>query len=73
MADALSRKPRTFSLVALRVNLREHVLEKLFENSWYLKVISAFQSGTQIEPKFEGYVLEPNGLLRFQGRMYIPK
>ena len=27
----------------------------------------------QIEPKFEGYLLKPNGILRFQGRMYIPK
>jgi hypothetical protein len=29
--------------------------------------------GRQLEPKFEGYVLEADGLLRFQGRMYIPK
>ena len=26
-----------------------------------------------MEPKFEGYVLEPDGLLRFQGRMNVPK
>jgi len=45
VVDALSRRPRTFSLVALKVNLREHVLEKLFEDSWYLKFISALQSG----------------------------
>ena len=48
-------------------------MEKLFEDSWYIKVILALQSGKQIEPKFEGYDLEPDGLLRFQGRMYIPK
>ncbi len=41
VADALSRRPRTFSLVALKVNLREQILEKLFEDSWYLKVILA--------------------------------
>lgn len=73
VADALSRRPQTFSLVALKVNLRERILEKLFEDSWYLKVISAIQNGKQIEPKFEGCVLEPNGLLRFQGRLYVPK
>ena len=70
VADALSKKPQTFSLVALRVNLRERVLEKLFEYRQYLKVISALQNGKQIEPKFEGYVLKPDGLLRFQRRMY---
>eukprot|EP00253_Pinus_taeda_P005609 PITA_05609 len=73
VADALSRRPRTFSLVTLKVNSRERVLEKLFEDSWYLKVISTIQTRKQIEPKFEGYVLEPDELLRFQGRMYIPK
>ena len=73
VVDALSRRPRTFSLVDLKVNLMERVLETLFEDSWYLKVISALQSGKQIEPKFEGYVLELDGLLRLQGRMYIPK
>ena len=73
VVDALSRRPRTFSLLALKVNLREQILEKLFEDSWYLKVISVIQNGKQIEPKFEGYVLEPDGLLRFQGRMYVPK
>eukprot|EP00253_Pinus_taeda_P034729 PITA_34729 len=33
VADALSRRPRTFSLVALKVNLKEWILEKLFEDS----------------------------------------
>ena len=45
VADELSRRPRTLSLVALKVNLRERILEKLFEDSWYLKVISAIQNG----------------------------
>lgn len=39
--DAPSRRPHTFSLVALEVNLMEHVLEKLFEESWYLNVVLA--------------------------------
>jgi hypothetical protein len=29
VADALSRRPRIFSLVTLKVNLREHVLTQL--------------------------------------------
>ena len=40
VADALSRRPRIFSLVTLKVNLREHVLIELPGDSWYLKVTS---------------------------------
>jgi hypothetical protein len=40
VADALSRRPRIFSLVPLKVNLREHVLTQLQGDSWYLKVTS---------------------------------
>jgi hypothetical protein len=39
--DALSRRPRVFSLVPLKVNLRERVLTQLLGDSWYLKVTSA--------------------------------
>ena len=40
--------------------------------SWYLKVLWALQNGRQVEPKFEGYEVEVDGLLRYQGRMYVP-
>jgi hypothetical protein len=45
VTDALSRRPRIFSLVTLKVNLREHVLTQLPGDSWYLKVTSNLQSG----------------------------
>jgi hypothetical protein len=38
--DSLSRTPRVFSLVPLKVNMRERVLRKLVGDSWYLKVTS---------------------------------
>jgi hypothetical protein len=34
--DALSRRPRVFSLVPLKVNLRERVLMQLQGDNWYL-------------------------------------
>jgi hypothetical protein len=40
VADALSRRPRIFSLIPLKVNLREHVLTQLQGDNWYLKVTS---------------------------------
>jgi hypothetical protein len=45
VADALSRRPRVFSLVPLKVNLRECVLTYLQGDSWHLKVTSNLQSG----------------------------
>jgi hypothetical protein len=71
VTDALSRRPRIFSLVTLKVNLREHVLTKLPRDSCYLKITSNLQSGRQLDPKYEGYSLETDGLLRYRGRMYI--
>jgi hypothetical protein len=41
VADALSRRPHIFSLVPLKVDLRERVLGQLIGDSWYLKVTSA--------------------------------
>jgi hypothetical protein len=73
VADALSRRPRIFSLVTLKVNLREHVLTQLLGDSWYLKGTLNLQSGRQLDPKYEGYNLETDGLLIYRGRMYIPE
>jgi hypothetical protein len=70
---ALSRRPHVFSLIPLKFNLREHVLMQLQGDSWYLKVTSNLQSGRRLDPKYEGYSLEADGLLRYQGRMYIPE
>jgi len=41
------------------------VLGKLLGDSWYLKVTSSLQSGRELEPKYEGYSLEVDGLLRY--------
>jgi hypothetical protein len=71
--DALSRRPCIFSLVPLKVNLREHVLTQIQGDSWYLKVTSNLHRGRQLDPKYEGYSLEVDGLLRYRGRMYIPE
>jgi hypothetical protein len=38
VTDALSRRPHVFSLVPLKVNLRERVLTQLRGDSWYLKI-----------------------------------
>jgi hypothetical protein len=61
----LSRRPRAFSLVHLKVNLRKHVLMQRLGDYWYLKVTSNLQSGRQLDPKYERYILEIDGILRY--------
>jgi hypothetical protein len=73
VTDALSRRPCIFSLVPLKVNLRERVLTQLQGDSLYLKVTSNLQSGRQLNLMYQGYSLEEDGMLRYRGRMYIPE
>lgn len=72
MANALSRRPQIFSLIPIKVDLRQRVLEHLLRNNWYLKVKSDLNSKNVKESKFEGYELENDGIFRFHGMMYIP-
>jgi hypothetical protein len=71
VANALSRRPRIFSLVTLKVNLRERMLAQLQGDGWYLKVTSNLHRGRQLDPKYEGYSLETDGLLRYRGTWMI--
>jgi hypothetical protein len=48
VADALRKRPCVFSLVPLKVNLRERVLMRLQGDSWYLEVTSNLQSGRKL-------------------------
>ena len=73
VVDALSRRPRIFSLIRLRVDLKEKVLEQLLGDRWYIKVTSYIQSVKKHESKYYGYHIEADRLLRYQERMYIPK
>jgi hypothetical protein len=66
VVDALSRIPCVFSLVPLKVNLRERVLTQLHGDSWYLKVTSNLLRGRRLDLKYEGYSLEADRLLRYR-------
>ena len=45
VANALSRKTSIFSLIPLKVDLKDRVLGKLVGYSWHLKVVLALQNG----------------------------
>ena len=69
----LSSKQRIFSLIPLKVDLNEKVLGQLLGDGWYIKVTLDIQSGNKCDSKYHGYYIEEDGLLWYQGRMYIPK
>ena len=73
VVDSLSRRLRIFSLIPLKVDLKERVLGQLLGENWYLKVTSTIQSGKKLESKYDGYHIEEDGLFPYQGRIYVPK
>ena len=73
VADALSRRPRIFSLIPLKVDLNEKVLGQLLGDGWYIKVTLDIQNGKNFESKYGGYHIEEHELLWYQGRMYTHK
>ena len=62
--DTLSSKLRIFSLIPLKVDLKEKVLGKLLGDGWYIKVTSNIQNGKKFESKYDGYHIEEDGFLR---------
>ncbi|XP_057816196.1 uncharacterized protein LOC131029649 [Cryptomeria japonica] len=56
----------------MRSNLKQQVLQNLSEDEHYLKAKQALGVDPS-DHRFDGYKVEPDGILRFQRRMYIPE
>jgi hypothetical protein len=72
VADALSRRPRIFSVLPLQTNLREKILTLQRDDDWYKEVEDFIGQNTMMVPRFEGFSFDDDGLLRFRGRIYVP-
>jgi hypothetical protein len=72
VADALSQRPRIFSVLPLQTNLREKILTLQRDDDWYTEVKDFIGQNTMTVPRYEGYSLDSDGLLRFRGRIYVP-
>jgi hypothetical protein len=72
VADALSQRPCIFSVIPLKTNLREKILTLQIDDDWYKDIKNNIGQDTMMVPKYEGYSLDNDGLLRFNGRIYIP-
>jgi hypothetical protein len=57
VADALSRRPRIFSVLPLQTNLREKILTLQRNDDWYKEVEDFIGQNTMMVPRFEGFTL----------------
>jgi hypothetical protein len=71
VAYTLSRRPHIFSVIPLKMNLRENILALQIDEDWYKNVKNNIRQDTMMVPMYEGYSLENDGLLRFNRRIYV--
>jgi hypothetical protein len=72
VADALSRRPRIFLVLPLQTNLHEKILTLQHDDDWYKEVKDFIGQNTMMVPRYDGYSLDRDGLLRFRSRIYVP-
>ena len=66
VVDALSRRPRIFSMLPLQTNLRENILILQHDDDWYKEVDGFIGQNTMMVPRYEGFSFDRDGLLRFK-------
>jgi hypothetical protein len=69
--DALSQRPCIFSLIPLQMNLQEKILTIQFDDDWYKEVKETIEQDTMMVPKFEGYILDKDELMRYNNQIYV--
>lgn len=71
VADALSKRRHLAAMVTIKSNFREQVVQALPRDEQYERVKQALEQDP-LDHRFSRYVFESDGILRFQGCMYIP-
>jgi hypothetical protein len=69
--DALIQKPRIFLVMPLHVNLHENILTLHHDDDGYKEVKDFIEKNTMMVPKFEGFTMDNEGLLRFKIHIYV--
>jgi hypothetical protein len=72
VADALSRRLRIFLVLPLQTNLHENILTLELDDDWYKEVKGFIGQNTMMVPRYEGFSLDSDGLLRCRSRIYVP-
>jgi hypothetical protein len=59
-------------MLSLSTDLRGQILQALSSDTLYLEAKAEIETGRTLEGRFSGYSLESDGLLRHQGKIYVP-
>jgi hypothetical protein len=59
-------------MLPLQMNLREKILALHHDDDWYKEVKDFIRQNTMMAPRFEGFTLDKNGLLRFKNLICVP-
>jgi hypothetical protein len=71
VADAFSWRPHIFSVLPLQENLCEKILTLRCNDDWYKEVEDFIGQHTMVVPRFEGFMFDDEGLLRFKNQIYV--
>ena len=71
VVDALSQRPCIFSMIPLQTNIRENILTLQHDNDWNKEVKNFIGQNTMMVPKFEGFKMENDELLRYDNWIYV--
>jgi hypothetical protein len=72
VADALSQRPHIFLVLPLQMNLLERILTLQRDDDWYKEVYDFIGQNTMMVSRFEGFIFDDDGLLRFKNQIYVP-
>jgi hypothetical protein len=66
VTDVLSQRPCIFSKITLQMNLCENILNLQHNDEWNKEVKVFIRQNTMMVPKFEGFTVDNDRLLRFK-------
>jgi hypothetical protein len=59
-------------VIPLQMNLRENILTIQCDDDWYKEVKENIGQDTMLVPKFEGFTVDNDGLMRYNNQIYVP-
>jgi len=71
VANALNQRPRIFSVIPLKVDLRDRILRAQDEDRCK-EVRVSLSSQKSCKSKIEGYSCDDDGMVRFMKKMVVP-
>jgi hypothetical protein len=68
----LSQRPHIYLVIPLKTNLRENILALQIVDDLYMEVKDNIRQDTMLILRYEGYSLDSDEKLRYNGIIYVP-